>query len=341
MFVAKVTPSSTHGSPASKSSSSSTAAEPTPFHSTDEAKTLSELLLLEQKLADHAGEYARLLESAGMDAELAADLELADLREILPAAPIAHCLLIKRILAARSTVKPVIPNTPEWKWTARVVANGVREGSIKELSAVKHELDLITGSLFLSFAISQLLAPPDSCVTSTNASSDDEGSMLEMLEPQPAPCPTLLAADMILWATLTVALLLCVVASWSIAQIEQAVSSASMAKWVATFWRFYNIGAGLLVTSFTFLLPLALATRTMILLNGHPAYPWWLAWTVATILVVGTGLVVYGWWVSLTTRTFGVRLVDFPAFNLGLLGVRMPLASLKRASQQARVPFFE
>jgi len=221
------------------------------------------------------------------------------------------------------------------------VANGTREGSIRELSAVKHELDLIAGSLFLSFAISQLLAPPDSCVTSINALPDDDGSLLEMLEPQSAPCPALLAADMILWAMLTVALLVCVVASWSATQIEQAVSSASMPKWVADFWQFFNIGAGLLATSFTFLLPLALATRTMILLDGHPAYPWWLAWAVAAILVVGTELVVYGWWMSLTMRTFGVRLVDYPAFNLGLLGVRMPLASLKRAPQQTPVPYFE
>lgn len=70
---------------------------------------------MERKLEDHAGEYARVLQSAGVDAELAAELELADLRELLPAAPIAHCLLIKRRLSARGTVKPVIPDTPAWK----------------------------------------------------------------------------------------------------------------------------------------------------------------------------------------------------------------------------------
>ena len=138
----------------SSSKSSSSTAEPTPFHSTDEAKTLSELLVSEHKLADHASEYARVLESAGVDAELAAELELADLRELLPAAPIAHCLMIKRRLSARTEIKPVIPNSPAWKWTARVVANGVREGNIKEFSG---EIVVMAAALFLIFLQNKFL----------------------------------------------------------------------------------------------------------------------------------------------------------------------------------------
>ena len=133
---------------------------------------------------------------------------------------------------------------------SRVIATGVRDSNLKDQATVKHEFDLIGGSLLLSFAIGPLLSPQTTCA---------DGS----------ECPVILALDMLCWATLSTCLLLCVVSSWSMVAIEQCVSTEAMARWAYENWPFYNMGAGLMVTSFTFL-PFALATRAVILLHGNP-----------------------------------------------------------------------
>ena len=148
-----------------------------------------------------------------------------------------------------------------------MIATGVRDSNLKDQATVKHEFDLIGGSLLLSFAIGPLLSPQTTCA---------DGS----------ECPVILALDMLCWATLSTCLLLCVVSSWSMVAIEQCVSTEAMARWAYENWPFYNMGAGLMVTSFTFL-PFALATRSVILLHGNPAYPAWLVWIVMAILLGG------------------------------------------------------
>eukprot|EP01049_Picozoa_sp_SAG25_P004072 SAG25_NODE_247_length_11077_cov_5.635088_12_plen_209_part_00 len=128
------------------------------FVADDRRDTLSELLSGDPKLRD----CAQRLEEAELDAELVSALSLADLRELLPGAPAAHCLLLRHRLSEGSTsLRPVIPDAPAWKWQARMVANAVRDGNLKDQATMKHEFDLIVGSLFLSFAIGPVLSPPD------------------------------------------------------------------------------------------------------------------------------------------------------------------------------------
>ena len=55
------------------------------------------------------------LEAAELDGELAAELGLAEMRDVLPDAPIAHCLLLVRRLSELKTVQPAIPDTPAWR----------------------------------------------------------------------------------------------------------------------------------------------------------------------------------------------------------------------------------
>ena len=190
--------------------------------------TLSQLLSDEPKLLVHAQQ----LEEAGLDADLVSELSLADLRELLPAASAAHCALLRRRLAESRELRPVIPDTPAWAWPARVIATGVCQGNLKDQALVKHEFDLIGGSLFLSFAIAPLLSPPNVCA---------DGSV----------CSTLLAADLLCWVCLTTCLLLCVVSSWSMVAIEQGVTSRSMARWIFENWRIFNLGGLLMVAAFT------------------------------------------------------------------------------------------
>lgn len=283
-----------------------------------QSKTLSELLVDDPKLLA----YVPKLEAAELDGELAAELGLAEMRDVLPDAPIAHCLLLVRRLSELKTVQPAIPDTPAWKWPARVIATGVRDSNLKDQATVKHEFDLIGGSLLLSFAIGPLLSPQTTCA---------DGS----------ECPVILALDMLCWATLSTCLLLCVVSSWSMVAIEQCVSTEAMARWAYENWPFYNMGAGLMVTSFTFL-PFALATRSVILLHGNPAYPAWLVWIVMAILLGGGIVMQYTWWIIICCRTFAVSsAADFVAFNLGLLGFRMPKTQLERAPVQMNVPYMD
>lgn len=280
--------------------------------------TLSELLSDEPKLLGHAQQ----LEEAELDADLVSELSLADLRELLPAAPAAHCLLLRRRLSESRSLRPVIPDTPAWAWPARVIATGVCEGNLKDQALVKHEFDLIGGSLFLSFAIGPLLSPPSACA---------DGSV----------CSSLLAADLLCWVCLTTCLLLCVVSSWSTVAIEQGVASGSMARWVFENWKIFNLGGLLMVASFTFL-PVALSTRSAILLHGSPAHPPWLVWAVMGVLAGGGIVLQYTWWVIICGRTFGVKLgPDFVAFNLGLLGLRMPTRQLEGAPENTSPPYME
>ena len=117
------------------------------FVCSDAERSLAELLETDPALLP----YATALEQAGINAALAEDLDLAHLKELLPDAPVAHRLILRRRFSQRSAVKPVIPDTPNWKWTSRVLANGINEGNLKELSIISHEFDLLGGSLFLAF----------------------------------------------------------------------------------------------------------------------------------------------------------------------------------------------
>ena len=272
--------------------------------------TLSELLSGEPKLQG----YARMLEEAELDAELVCELSLADLRELLPNAPAAHCLLLRRRLAESRELRPRIPDTPAWVWPARVIATGQCGGNLKDQALVKHEFDLICGSLLLSFTIEPLLSPPTAC-------ADD------------SDCSTLLAVDLLCWVCLTTSLLLCVVSSWSMVAIEQCVTPGSMAQWVFDNWRIFNLGGLLMVASFTFL-PVALSTRSIILLHDSPAYPPWLVWASVGVLTCGGIILQYTWWVIICGRTYGVKLgSEFVSFNLGLLGLRLPVQALEKATE--------
>lgn len=258
-------------------------------------------------------QYAAAFEGAQLDAALAAELELRDIRELLSAAPLAHCLLIRRKLSERAPTMAVVPDSPAWLWPARVISNGVRDGNLKESSTIGHEIDLISGSLFLAFSIAPLLAPPDSCA-------------------QGARCTKLMTMDMVLWTVLTGSLFVCVVNSWVCVKLEQTVDAGSLPRWVQDHYRYWNSAGSLLVIGLT-VLPPALCTRSCIYLRGHEAYPPWLAWAVVAILA-SCWCAVWTGWVVVTMSTFGVSLWDFPAFNLGLLGVRLPRSDLKRAPQK-------
>ena len=88
-------------------------------------------------------------------------------------------------------------------------------------------------------------------------------------------------------------------------------------------------------------LPLALSTRSFILLDGHSSYPSWLSWTVVGVLLTGWCSNWVGW-IIVTRKTMDVRVVDFPIFNLGLLGIRLPRGQVHEKNfKAAQVPYMK
>ena len=282
------------------------------------ARTVTELLSDEPNLLI----YAQRLEEAELDPEMVAGLCLADLREVLEDAPIAHCLRVRQRLSGSTRLRPVIPDSPAYKWQARMVATGLRDGNLKEAAATQHEFDLILGSLFLSFAIAPLLEPPTACA---------DGSS----------CSGLLAVDILCWVCLITCLMLGVINCWTMALIERCVSSNSMPRWICDNWRIFNLGHTMTIFSFTWL-PVALSTRSVILFDGSPSYPWWLVWAVVAILVCGGIVLQYIWWVVICCCTFSIKSAsEFIAFNLGVLGLRMPNEQLESAQVQDPVHYMD
>lgn len=283
----------------------------------DSCRTMSELLADDPKLLP----YAEQLDNAELNAQLVSELSLSELRELLNNAPIAHCLELRQRMVASAKLRPVIPDAPAWKWQARQVANGMCDGNLKQVAEGQHNCDLVVGSLFLSFVIGPVLAPPTEC---------GDGSA----------CSGLLAADILCWVCLTTCLMLGVVNSWTMVSIERCVSTNCMPHWMCDNWRIYQLGPALMVASFTFL-PAALSTRSIILLCS-PSYPSWLVWVVVGILIGGGVLLQYTWWVVICSRTFTITsLPQFVAFNLGTLGLRTPTEQLEKAPVQDPVSYMD
>jgi hypothetical protein len=134
-----------------------------------------------------------------------------------------------------------------------MIANGVRDDNLKEVCTVRHEFDLIGSSLFLSFSVTPLLTPPESCA---------EGRS----------CPNLLAADLLLWSFLVSCLLAAVVFTWTGAVLESFVSRPSFPRWLQDHYTWFCSPSVFFITGLS-LMPPAFGLRLIILLDGHPAYP--------------------------------------------------------------------
>ena len=203
-----------------------------------------------------------------------------------------------------------------------MVALGLRDGNLKEVAERQHGNNMTFGSLFLGFVIGPVLDPPTACA---------DGSA----------CFGLLAADILCWVCLAICLFLAVCNSWTMAAIQQCVGTNSMPRWIRDNYGIYNMVQSLTVVSFTFL-PAALSTRSVILLRDSPSYPSWLVWAVVAIIIGGGIGLQYAYWIVICTRTFTINSIsDFTAFNLGLLGFRMPNEQLERAQVQVPVQYMD
>ena len=283
------------------------------------AKSIAELLV------DDLAQYSATFLSAQLDdVSLAAEMSLADLRELLPHAPIVHCLKLKQLLSEHASAVPRarLPDSLPWQSACRLIANGVRDDNLKETCTVRHEFDLIGSSLFLSFSIAPLLAPPESCAMGR-------------------PCPNLLAADLLVWTFLVSCLLAAVVFTWTGAVLESFVSRSSFPRWLQDHYRWFCSPSVLFISGLSFMPP-AFGLRLFILLSGHPAYPPWLPSVILGILLGATILewVYYG---AVCCHTLGMTHGEFwiGGGYLGQIGFLLPRRHLCDRPLKDDVSYFE
>ena len=265
------------------------------FTKTDVGDSLETLLAEQEPLV----QYASAFKEAAIDVSLASDMDVSSLRLLLPHAPLGHCLLLHRILQERSAPRPVVPQSVSWLVPTRLIANANMCDSMRDFRTLSNEFALIVGSLLLSFSIGALLAPATSCANG-------------------AACPHLLLADSLLWALCTAAFLLAINAAWVNYVTSLMVSTESFAAWWADhiFWQ--STGLTCLILGVT-ALPVALATRCVIVLHAHAAYPPATVWIVVAVLI-SANILQWSYWIYGALVTTGVSVRDFPALQAGALG---------------------
>merc|ERR1719506_2733750 len=105
--------------------------------------------------------------------------------------------------------------------------------------------------------------------------------------------------------------------AWSAAVIEMSVSRASFPRYMQDHWIFFALPAGLFVLALT-ALPAALGTRLVILIDGHPNYPPWLALLLVITLVC---FIVLQWsiYMNYALHTLGLSHAQSGGLSLGSL----------------------
>ena len=317
MFVPKIL----HGRKVRPAPLRGAASVGSPFIANNEAKSIAVLLESDSTLAQYRSSFA----AAQLDdAWLAAEMSLADLRELLPQAPIVDCLKLKRLLSEHTSadLKAQMPDSLPWQSVGRLIANGVRDDNLKEVATIRHEFDLIGSSLFLSFSIGPLLEPPEACAMGR-------------------PCPNLLAADLLVWTCIVSCLLAAVVFTWTGAVLESFVSRKSFPRWLQDHYRWFCSPSMLFISGLT-CLPPAFGLRLIILVDGHPAYPPWLSWVILGAL---TGAMTLEWmyYGAIVSHTLGMTQREFwiGGGYLGQIGFLLSEKHLCERPLKDDVAYFE
>ena len=258
------------------------------------------------------GGYAAALESAEIDSELAADLSVSELHSLLGAgAPLGHALKLRRIFAgaahATRQPRPCIPAAPGWQVFGRISAVGQCDGKLASSFALLQELNVIAASLYLSLCLPVMLDLPTNCA---------DGSA----------CHTLRAANAILWAVATASFVTSTGAAWIMLIAVQAVSDTHQAKWQEDHTRQSALPAGLFVLGVT-VTPIAVCSQLLIGSLGGTSYSPAVRWAVIAIVMAVGWALSWAVWITTAKSTYGLKWSEFPAMQLGALGICLPVPS--------------
>eukprot|EP00936_MAST-01D_sp_MAST-1D-sp1_P001174 g1174.t1 len=256
-----------------------------------------------------------LLESAGFDVSLAAELEKAQLQEVLEGQPLSHVMRVWRLLQNARRARTPPPGFSHL-WWGRYMSRAELRGDAHDSHLLFFELTTVMSSLFFTVAASSAMSPATSCKFDGNVANATANST------NPSPmCEQLLWADVVFWAlTAAICLMSSIMCWFSILHI-QCLSHDEIVPFMsgresnnrACMW----VGVSVAVVGVVFLF-LGLCTRSIIVARSK------LQGFVLTTIVAGTGIIVLVWW-GISTQLFqGDRraqgVLQFIRFQFGAFG---------------------
>lgn len=247
------------------SSSSSASIHDLPMITSYYRLSLDELFALPDHA--HLAKYVPTFKGASIDVDLASDMTIDDIRSLLPDAPLGHCLLMRRILAERSTPKAFVPAGCDSSVVAvsRLIGRTAVAGDTREWIFENVELNLVVASLLFAVSFQAIVSAPESCAGGVE-------------------CPVLLTIDACLWAVISAFFLSTVTVSWILNHFVGMISEKYLPTYVLDNFTWVMMGSSEVVLGVT-LVPVAAATRMIIVLNGKSGYLSWTAWSLAGLFV--------------------------------------------------------
>ena len=270
--------------------------------------------------------YAAAFESAQIDSDLAADLNVSELLSVLgTAAPLGHALKLRRVLAdaaqAARKPRPRIPAGPAWQVTSRITAVGVCDDKLGSSFVYLQELNVIAASLYMSVCLPTMHNLPTECM---------DGS----------ECRTLRAVNAILWAVATACFITSTGGGWIMLIVVQAVSDTHMAKWCEDHFRLSALPTTLFVTGVT-VTPVAVCSQLLTGSLGGSSYAPAVRWAVLTIVMAVGWALSWFIWIAAAKSTYGVKWSEFLAFQMGAFGAYLPQRQLAGGRLREDVPYVD
>ena len=139
-------------------------------------------------------------------------------------------------------------------------------------------------------------------------------------------CHTLRAANAILWAVATASFVTSTGAAWIMLIAVQAVSDTHQAKWQEDHTRQSALPAGLFVLGVT-VTPIAVCSQLLIGSLGGTSYSPAVRWAVIAIVMAVGWALSWAVWITTAKSTYGLKWSEFPAMQLGALGICLPVPS--------------
>lgn len=258
-----------------------------------------------------AARYTAALQAAEVDLGVGELLSLAELREILPEAPVGHRIrILKYLRGARSRPEEAklqllesFPDDVSWRGLRQFLGSGDARETTKE----NIDIMVVVASLVASIGVSALLAP-----LSCHDTVADEDAVADS-----AWCSRIRSADLIAWMATVSLLMLCVLTSTVVTACMRLVPDSELVRWLILHWHVVQLPLQLFIVG-VHAFSLAISLRM-----------WQVAErTTATILSVMAALVPVGFhvtWHPALWSTLGISYRDGWAANSGFcFGMQNP-----------------
>jgi hypothetical protein len=242
-----------------------------------------------------------LLEAEALDVALAAQLDAAQLGQVLAGEPLGHVMRVKNLLAGAHVA--VAPPSVGASAFARFISASTLRDDLHPSLLVWFEVSVVMASLLFTVAISQCLSPVQSCAFEDGA-----------VKPS-SSCNTLVWADSVLWFLSTVCLLMAALICWMDLYHVLSLTREELPRWLVRNAKSTWLGLNLAVQSF-FTFFGGVATRCM-LNQQNKLRGQMMAGAALFSCAVG-----FAWWFSTARAVHGFALSPrtLVTFQLGQFG---------------------